>query len=321
VDSKAPHLIVVPDGALHQLPLELLPYDPVSSRKRMYLLDTLPPICYAPSLHIYRDLQKGRKNINLPTGIVSLANPSYRPVAKQTELLAERFSSVGREYLSRATLQPLAETQRESEDVRKAFKDLGPQLARVVQLTEGNATETKLKETLKEPVGFLHVAAHGLTSQEYNNLFGALALSTPSQPSDDDDGFLSLYEVFKLRLPACELAVLSACETNCGTESPLEAGSTMARAFICAGSRRVVCSHWNVDDKATAMLIGQFMQTVASELQNKQSVDYAAALHKAKKTLRDNTDKPCLWAPFVLIGPPSGNSSSQMRESVASGVN
>jgi CHAT domain-containing protein len=123
---------------------------------------------------------------------------------------------------------------------------------------------------------------------------------------------LSLYEVYELKLNGCELAVLSACETNCGPESPLEAGSTMARAFICAGSRRVVCSHWDVSDQATAPLVGRFMQRVAQDIRTAQIVDYAAALHAAKKSLRDDllTSEPWLWAPFVLVGSPTGYSAN-----------
>jgi CHAT domain-containing protein len=189
---------------------------------------------------------------------------------------------------------------------------LGPATARVIPLLDADASETRLKKILKEDptVGFLHIAAHGLTSQEHNNLFGALALATPRQPTVVDDGFLSLYEVYELKLGGCELAVLSACETNCGPDSPLEAGSTMARAFICAGSRRVVCSHWDVSDQATAPLVGRFMEKVARNIRDAQIVDYAAALQAAKKSLRDDlpTSAPWLWAPFVLVGTPTGHS-------------
>jgi CHAT domain-containing protein len=172
-------------------------------------------------------------------------------------------------------------------------------------------------------VTFLHLATHGVTDQKHNNLFGALVLATPAKLSPNgegflDDGFLSLYEVYELKLTNCELAVLSACETNCGPESPLEAGSTMARAFICAGSRRVVCSHWGVSDPATARLVSKFMEGVASNFRDEQAVDYAKALHAAKKSLRDDpqTQKTWLWAPFVLIGPPTGSSAGVQRTSI-----
>jgi CHAT domain-containing protein len=150
--------------------------------------------------------------------------------------------------------------------------------------------------------------------QSYQNLFGALAFSTPQRPTPTDDGFLSLHEIVTLPSPldACNLAVLSACETNCGPQSPLEAGSTMARAFLCAGAQRVVCSHWSVSDKETTELISRLMQNVAQDLAKDGRVDYAEALYEAKKKLsaKPLTAAPVFWAPFVLIGPPTGGETS-----------
>lgn len=49
-------------------------------------------------------------------------------------------------------------------------------------------------------------------------MFAALALTPPATLTSDPetDGFLHLYEVHDLKLPECQLAVLSACETNAG---------------------------------------------------------------------------------------------------------
>ena len=109
----------------------------------------------------------------------------------------------------------------------------------------------------------------------------------------------------------------SACETNCGAESPLEAGSTMARAFICAGAKRVVCSHWGVDDVATTELITGLMQQVSKNLAEDKSIDFATALHAAKRELRHKTNSPYFWAPFVLVGPPSNDSAGKSQDTVA----
>src|SRR5262249_43178260 len=108
---------------------------------------------------------------------------------------------------------------------------------------------------------FLHLAAHGLVDQQYQNLFGAIALTAPADfqhATTANDGFLSLFEIHALPLSQCELAVLSACQTNVGPRQPLEAGSTMARAFLAAGARRVVSSQWDVDDQSTAELVSAF---------------------------------------------------------------
>jgi CHAT domain-containing protein len=191
-----------------------------------------------------------------------------------------------------------------------AFSRSGAARGTIEALTEANATERNFKDKVRQyaqQIGFLHVAAHGLVSQNYNNLFGAIVLTPPDRPTTDDDGFLSLYEVFGLQLSGCEMVVLSACDTNSGPENPLEAGSTLARAFICAGAQRVVCSHWGADDGATTELISNFMRQVSEKRSANQAVDFAQALHAAKLSLKANEKmrSPYFWAPFVLIGPPS----------------
>jgi CHAT domain-containing protein len=155
---------------------------------------------------------------------------------------------------------------------------------------------------------FVHLAAHGLVDQQYQNLFGAIALTAPvgSQNSTtDDDGFLSLFEIHRLPLKDCELAVLSACRTNVCPQRPLEAGSTMARAFLAAGARRVVCSHWDVDDQSTAELIGAFTAAIGESLRAGREPNYAVALSDARKFVRNQSkwSSPYHWAPFVMMGP------------------
>jgi CHAT domain-containing protein len=154
----------------------------------------------------------------------------------------------------------------------------------------------------------VHLAAHGLVDQQYQNLFGALALTPPENfqtATTENDGFLSLFEIYGLPLKNCELVVLSACQTNVGPDRPLEAGSTMARAFLAAGARRVVCSHWDVDDESTAELIGAFAASIGQSLRARQEPNYAIALADARKYVRNQPkwSSPYHWAPFVLIGP------------------
>ena len=312
IAARPGHLIIVPDGALHQLPFEMLPTDAERSK---YLLDELPPICYAPSLHIHRTLRGNATQATWPVTLVSVADPDYQIAANANPAATARdLSSVAQEFHHYwdGRLAPLESAAEEFAEVTAAFRDLGPERAAILPLTSANATEQNLKDSLREqPVRMLHIAAHGLVSQRHNNLFGALALTTQPHPTAADDGFLALHEVFNLPLQGCDLAVLSACQTNYGPDSPLEAGSTIARAFLCAGARRVVSSHWSVSDKATAPLIGGFMRNVARDLRSGEAVDYATALHAAKLRLRNEpqTAAPYFWAPFVLIGPPTDDRS------------
>ncbi len=120
---------------------------------------------------------------------------------------------------------------------------------------------------------------------------------------------MSVNEIFNLPLSGCELVALSACQTNVGPDRPLEAGSTIAQAFLAAGARRAVCSHWNVDDKSTAELMGTFFEQIA-HADGKDPISYAKALREAQLKVRNDKSQnakwssPYYWAPFVLIGPP-----------------
>ena len=176
-----------------------------------------------------------------------------------------------------------------------------------VKVLEGpDATEQNVRAAIRGR-RIVHLAAHGLLDESHENLFGAIAL-TPPPPgagSPDNDGFLMLHEVHTLPLAGCELAVLSACQTNVGPERPLEAGSTLAQAFLTAGAKRVVSSHWNVADASTAELMGKFFEEVARSLKQGEPVNYALALKRARKHIQsiDPWSSPYYWAPFVLIGP------------------
>lgn len=152
----------------------------------------------------------------------------------------------------------------------------------------------------------LHLACHGLADQSYGNLFGALAL-TPGADEDGraDDGFLTLAEIYELDLKGCELAILSACETNYGPEQKGEGVWALSRGFLVAGSRRVVASNWLVDDETAASLISVFCTHIARAENKGEVVEYAEALQKAKRWVRqqDKWKSPYYWGTFVLVGP------------------
>jgi CHAT domain-containing protein len=192
-------------------------------------------------------------------------------------------------------------TARESARVRRFFDP-----SRVTALEGARATEGEVRAALASR-RVIHLAAHGLADERFGNLFGALALAPPrGRVTADDDGFLHLHEIYALPLKGCELAVLSACETNVGPQPALEAGVTLASAFLAAGARRVVASHWGVDDESTAVLMEAFFQEVTAAAEKGGSGGYARALQEARRKVR-NTAKwsaPFYWAPFVLIGLP-----------------
>lgn len=85
-----------------------------------------------------------------------------------------------------------------------------------------------------------------------------LVLAGANHPRMPGRGVVTGEALVDLDLSGLELAVLSACETGLGDVAGGEGAFGLQRAFHTAGTRNVVASLWNVDDAATAALIGEF---------------------------------------------------------------
>lgn len=294
--AEADQVIVVPDGALHKLPLEALVVD--AGDKPRYLLDELPPLLYSPSLVSLAILNQRKAPRPGPLKLLTVADPAYAQLeaGKKRDPDVSVQSAVG----LRGQLPLLPGTLQESQTI-SSFFDKGS----VTALIKDKASESQVVDAVPNQ-RVIHLAAHGYVAPA-GNLLGALALSTPplGKESARDDGFLSLTEIYSLPLQDCELAVLSACVTFVGPLPPLEAGVTVASIFLIAGAHRVVASHWHVDDRSTAELMERFFAEVTPALKKGGRVSYARALRQAQLQLRNKreTSSPYFWAPFVLLGP------------------
>ncbi|MEQ1510118.1 MAG: CHAT domain-containing protein [Sphingopyxis sp.] len=154
----------------------------------------------------------------------------------------------------------------------------------------------------------LHFATHGLVTPPQPGCQAKPALLT-SFDSQDSDGLLSFDEIFGLRLDA-DLIILSACDTageasisttraagvSTGGGSALDG---LVRAFIGAGGRSIIASHWPAPDDfdATERLIGGIFRAGPN-------VSMAGALGQAQDILMDDarTSHPYYWAGFAIIG-------------------
>jgi CHAT domain-containing protein len=143
----------------------------------------------------------------------------------------------------------------------------------------------------------IHFATHGLLNSEHPLLSG-LVFSLVDENGKPQDGFLRMHEIYNLQLPA-ELVVLSACQTALGEEIKGEGLVGLARGFMHAGARRVVASLWQVDDMATAQLMGHFYRGML-----KENLRPAAALRVAQIELSRSPrwSSPYYWAGFVMQG-------------------
>jgi CHAT domain-containing protein len=144
----------------------------------------------------------------------------------------------------------------------------------------------------------VHFATHGVLDSHTPALSG-IVLSLVDQHGKPQDGFLRLWDIYNLHLPA-ELVVLSACQTALGKEIKGEGLVGLTRGFMYAGAARVMASLWQVDDVATSELMAQFYKGVL-----KNALPPAAALRVAQvnmwKQKRWQAD-PYFWGAFQLQG-------------------
>ena len=306
-EGRVKRLVVLPDAALALLPFEALVAE--EGKEPKFLLDAGPPILYAPSATVFYNLAER------PTGklsadrepVLAVGDPAYGQTgvenpAPATALAAltsrSRYSSEG------GRLSRLPHSGLEAQWVVKRFNDAGISAA---SFSGASATERGVRYWAPGRK-LLHLACHGLADQQYGNFFGALALTPGPSAAEksDDDGFLTLAEIYELNLKGTELTILSACQTNYGPQQKGEGTWALSRGFLVAGSRRVVASNWLVDDEAAASLVSIFCGGLAQAEKAGKPVDHAAALQAAKRYIRqqEKWKSPYYWASMVLIGPP-----------------
>ncbi len=158
----------------------------------------------------------------------------------------------------------------------------------------------------------LHFATHGLVTAPRPECPPRPALLTSfgadAGSSGGSDGLLSFAEIFGLRIDA-DLVILSACDTagSATIGATREAGVTgggefaldgLVRAFVGAGGRTVLASHWPVPDDfdATGRLIGGLFAANGTAT--------ASALQSSQRALMDDaqTSHPFYWSAFAVVG-------------------
>lgn len=161
-------------------------------------------------------------------------------------------------------------------------------------LTGSDATQTAFEQQAGN-FALLHLAAHG-DLNSVAPLFSRILLA----PDDQNDGSLTVRDVYELDLAQADLVVLSACQTQTGGQNQGDDFVSLSRAFTYAGSASVVASLWSVDDASTRLLMTSFYTHL------KAGMSKAAALQAAQADTRTQYPNPFYWAAFVLTGDPGG---------------
>ena len=294
-------LVIVPGGVLGLLPFQLL-VEPTEgtrddAREGRFLVER-HRIRYAPSLttlHVTRRWNQERKKpdrwlwaVGDPVYLVSDARRAA-PAAPD-EKTRRALTTYGRD--DGGSFPRLVYSAEEMERLRRLWGALPGEMLVGTAATEAAVKAASDAGTLAR-YHYVHFATHGLLHMG-GSIQPALVLSLIGDHGGED-GFLRLDEVTSLKLNA-DLVVLSACRTDQGRLYEAEGVSGLARAFLYAGSRGVLCSLWRVPDQATSEL----MTDIYAGLKEKRST--ADALRDAQRKMIADDRPPLDWAPFVLIG-------------------
>jgi len=287
----APHVLVSPDGSLNFLPWGALPGQSPGS----YLLDDRAFSLVGAARFLARGrlvADTPRSRDLLVVGGVDYALADATPtIHREGTEVAVRSAPVAGKGLA---LNDLPGTLVEARSVIKLLGSDASSGGNVVLLSGSQATKERVR-TLLSGKRYLHLATHGyfaspefasalvpedtgapLHSLEgmdrsevrglYPGLLSGLVFAGANRPPRDPvtglvdfgSAVMTAEEIAGVDLSACDLAVLSACETGRGSIAGGEGVLGLQRAFHQAGTRTVVASLWKVDDQATAALMAMF---------------------------------------------------------------
>lgn len=314
----AEHIIFEPDGALLRLPIDLLVTDDASVTR--YQSQLAGP---EPDEYDFRGVNWLARGRTISTAVSAEAFVQSR---------RSQNSQAKREYVGFGENAPIGESFPASftgdqaqppldcfwpatqwndpisaSELRTAAGLIGSDLAQVVTNEGFTDDSIKSREDLNE-FRVLHFATHGLVTAPNPNCPAKPALVT-SFGGAGSDGLLSFEEIFELNLDA-DLVILSACDTAgaASVEATLAAGiqsgggselEGLVRAFIGAGGRAVMASHWPVPDDFDST--ERLMTEMFRRGQNQTIGD---ALGQSRKLLMDEaaTSHPFYWSAFAVIG-------------------
>lgn len=196
-----------------------------------------------------------------------------------------------------------------------------------------NGTEESFKLLSSKVPGLLHIATHGfyydiddvedkimsnptkyrflsfnkeerisietLAMRGTGLLFSGANLTLSGQTISEsiEDGIVTAEELSQIKFDGIDLVVLSACESGLGSSASEEGVFGLQRGFKIAGVNSLLMSLWEVDDKATSLLMQYFYEDY---LQGKSKTE---ALKSAQGELRlsEEYSHPIYWAGWILL--------------------
>lgn len=271
-------LVVGPDGVLHGVPFELLPWAVGERLLESHVVSYVPSGAVLTVLRSASRPAPGRRAL-----AVSASPPGASAVVASAKAVTRDVYD-----LDPRQLRALPSAS----DEARSVGDILGEGASTVLLDEA-ATEDAVKRQALADYQVLHFAVHGLPSAKFPAR-AALLL----HPGANDDGVLQAREILLLRLNAM-LVTLSACDTGSGSGHGQDGPASLVRPFLASGARSVVANLWAADDAFSLTLMREFYRRLAA------GDDVAESLRDAKMHMVRTFGPqalPRLWSGVLVYG-------------------
>jgi CHAT domain-containing protein len=291
IGSPAPGetLLIVPDGALHLVPMALLAQQqwPNMRPGTAIVVPSLSARRSAP----HDQIARGGKTLAVIADPIYAANDSRIRTSAHQAMVAST-APLTRSARDLNSLQRLPATAVEARDLIALVNSPSETLA----LIGADASRERVASAALDQYRIVHFATHALADSQ-DPALATLALSQWDAAGKPLDGALRLYDITQLRLNA-DLVVLSACDTALGREIAGEGPIGLSQAFLRSGARSVLATLWQVPDTSTAALMREFYRQL---LTNKRNASVALQLAQDYIRKQPRWSDPYYWAGFQLI--------------------
>jgi CHAT domain-containing protein len=274
-------LLISPDNILSYIPFEALPVNTEAGSPAMfseipYLLRDYN-VSYTYSATMLAESVSNDHSFS--NSLVAFA-PSYNGRIDADSLMKSRQSRV-------STLYDLKFARTEAEYVAELT---GGRL-----YLDNNARESVFK-TVAAEYDIIHLAMHTLLNDQ-DPMHSKMIFS---QDNDSpEDGNLNTWEVYGIPLKA-KMVILSSCNTGSGSLHSGEGILSLARGFVYSGSRSVVMSMWEIEDRSGAEIVNNYYRNI------RHGASKSRALRKARLDYLRSSDMlrshPYFWSSLVIYG-------------------
>lgn len=218
-------------------------------------------------------------------------------------------------------------TEQEAKSISSMFADHNIDIELIFGV---NANEESFKSLSGEGFNLMHIATHGFFLSNHadirkNAFFNPtmsdkIGLVDPMMRSGllfaggnrawtgkrhiegIEDGILTAKEISTLDFSSVDLVVLSACQTGLGDIEANEGVYGLQRAFKLAGANTIIMSLWEVDDRATSIMMSVFYEKYLSGSSKNEAFKYAIdAVRNYKIDGKQVFVSPYYWGGFVMM--------------------